>query len=155
MFKESAPLFLLSDDPIPAPLRPWVQHRHGVPLSKASVESQLSTWSSEPVSEHCWLVDGSAPGQWQACVRALRDTGWLEDLPWALWLPQAGARAANEAQAWEQGAVQVFDGEQGAALTHCVEALLQRLRFPHGRYDRAARLIDKASSTITTATAGC
>ena len=125
-------LFLLSDAPVPTLLRPWVRHCHGVRLSKASVPVQLKTWFSEPVAAHCWLVDGSEPGQWQACVHVLRDAGWLEELPWALWLPER-ARAGNESKAWEQGAVEVFDAGQGAALAPCMESLLQRLRSPHGQ----------------------
>jgi len=132
MNQESAALFLLSDAPIPVPLRPWVRRSHGARLLKASIPDQLKSWSSQPVSERCWLVDGSDPDQWQACVHALRDAGCLEDLPWALWLPESRARADNESKAWEQGAVEVFDGEQGTALAHCVDALLQRLRSPHG-----------------------
>ncbi|MDR3367532.1 diguanylate cyclase [Rhodoferax sp.] len=126
-------LFLLSDAPIPAPLRPWVRHRHGVRLSKASIPSQLETWFNEPDATHCWLVDGSTPEQWHACVQTLRDAGWLEELPWALWLPDPDTRVNNESKAWEQGAVEVFDAGQGAALAHCMESLLQRLRSPHGQ----------------------
>lgn len=95
--------------------------------------AQLKTWLSEPRLEHCWLVDGNQPGHWQTCVQALRDAGWLDELPWALWLPESGMRANHEFTAWEQGAVEVLDAGQGAALTHCIEALLQRLRSPHGQ----------------------
>lgn len=133
MRQDIAPLFLLSDAPIPATLRPWVQRRHGVRFSTPSDQEELKAWSSEPVLEHCWLVDGSESSQWQACVHDLRDAGWLEEMPWALWLPDADTRADNESKAWEQGAVEVFDGEQGAALAHCIEALLQRLRSHHGQ----------------------
>jgi PAS domain S-box-containing protein len=85
------------------------------------------------VAERCWLIDGSEPGQWQTCVQVLRGAGWLEELPWALWLPESRARAANESNAWEQGAVEVFDAGQGTALAHCIESLLQRLRSQHGQ----------------------
>lgn len=133
MSNKPAPLFLISDAPIPAPLRPWVRRSHEMRFLATSDDKELKNWSTEPAAEHCWLVDGSEPGQWQACVGAMRVAGWLEERPWALWLPEAGARAANEANAWEQGAVEVFDGDQGAALAHCIEALLQRLRSPHGQ----------------------
>ncbi|HEY8905313.1 MAG TPA: hypothetical protein VIM63_04660, partial [Rhodoferax sp.] len=117
--------FLLSDAPIPAPLRPWVRHCLGVRLSAASVPVELNTWLDEAAESHCWLVDGSVPGQWLTCVRTLRDAGWLEELPWALWLPESRARAENESIAWEQGAVEVFDADQGAVLAHCIESLMQ------------------------------
>jgi diguanylate cyclase (GGDEF)-like protein/PAS domain S-box-containing protein len=133
MSNESAALFLLSDAPIPVPLRPWVRRSHGVRLLAASALRQLKTWRSEPASEHCWLVDGSEPGQWQTCVCAMREAGWLDELPWALWLPEARCRTDDESNAWEQGAVEVFDAGQGVTLTHCIEALLQRLRSPHGQ----------------------
>lgn len=127
------PFFLLSDAPIPTPLRPWVRHCHGIQFSSAAVQTQLQTWLSEPAADHCWLVDGSEPGQWPACVEALRHAGWLEELPWALWLPEPRARADNESKAWEQGAAAVFDPGQGAALAQCIDALLQRLRSPYGQ----------------------
>lgn len=132
MLKESAPLFLLSDAPIPTTLHPWVSFSHGMEFLASSDQTLLKTWTSVPILGRCWLVDGSEPGQWQACVRSLREVGWLEDLPWALWLPEPCARAGSEVQAWDLGAVEVFDAGQGESLAHCIGALLQRLRSSHG-----------------------
>jgi diguanylate cyclase (GGDEF)-like protein/PAS domain S-box-containing protein len=63
----------------------------------------------------------------------MRVAGWLEGLPWALWLSQPGMRDLYAAVAWEQGATEVFDAGQGTGLADSVHALLQRLRSPHGQ----------------------
>ncbi len=139
MEKENA-FFLLSGGPIPAALRPWVSYSHGAYFSEASVPALLQQWLAQAPLGRCWLVDGSQPGQWQRCVAALRDAGWLDVLPWAMWLPEVCALEQVEALAWEQGAVDVLQAQAAGALPKRVEALLARLRSPHGQTARLQQM---------------
>ena len=150
MSQDPTPFFLLSDAPVPAALQAWVHSCHSLLLPPAPAGPALQEWMRVPELGHCWLVDGAELDAWRACVDALRGAGWLENLPWALWLPEPGMRDGNASLAWEQGAVEVFDAGQGADLVQDIQVLLQRLRSPHGqaaqlRRDRAEQKALRAS----------
>jgi diguanylate cyclase (GGDEF)-like protein/PAS domain S-box-containing protein len=50
------------------------------------------------------------------------------------------ARAAIQEMAWEEGAVEIIDEDEGHAFSHRVAALLQRLRSPHGPFAQLRRV---------------
>ncbi|SDO89749.1 PAS domain S-box-containing protein/diguanylate cyclase (GGDEF) domain-containing protein [Rhodoferax sp. OV413] len=150
MSQDPTPFFLLSDAPVPAALQAWVGSRHSLSLPALPADPAVQEWMRVAELGHCWLVDGRDAHAWRSCVAALRSAGWLDGLPWALWLPEPGLRDSQASMAWEQGAVEVFDAAQGEALANSVHALLQRLRSPHGqaaqlRRDRAEQKALRAS----------
>jgi len=138
--KKNSPFFLLSGNPVPAVLRPWVRNCHGESFSKAAASAFLPEWLEQQPVGRCWLIDGSQQGQWQPCVAALRQAGWLDVLPWAMWLPSDCDLEPVQALAWEQGAIDVLQAETADAFAQRVEALLARLRSPHGQTARLQQM---------------
>jgi diguanylate cyclase (GGDEF)-like protein/PAS domain S-box-containing protein len=124
--------FLLGGEPVPAALRPWVRDYYRASFSESSDPAPLRDWLGQPALGRCWLIDGGEPCRWQHFVAALRKGGWLDVLHWAMWLPTANGSAQQQDLAWEQGAIEVLKAEEADALPQHIEALIQRLRSPHG-----------------------
>jgi diguanylate cyclase (GGDEF)-like protein/PAS domain S-box-containing protein len=138
--KIDAVFFLISANPVPTALQPWVGNFHIGDASNLSVSALVRQWLELASPGRCWLVDGSETEHWQDHVTALHKAGALDVLPWALWLPAACASAPVPATAWEQGAVQVLREEAADALSQHIYALLARLRSPFGQTSRLQQM---------------
>lgn len=127
-----AGLFLLSTQPDPATGLPQLKQLSFVDLRRDRIRGKLMCQIDQRVADYCWLVVGDALGHWLKTLEALRNGGFLDTLPWALWLGEGTERSDVQRLAWDQGALEIIDWNDGSSLTHSIESLCQRLRSPNG-----------------------
>ena len=101
-------------------------------LQMDSVRAELRSQIDQGSEDLCWLVVGDPPGQWLETVETLRDGGFLDTLPWALWLGEESKRSDVQRLAWDQGALEIIDCGDASSFAHHIESLCQRLRAPTG-----------------------
>lgn len=133
-------LFLLGDDLDGVLAAPRLQRVRLVELSVDAVRHDIMGQSARVRHARCWLVVGDPHRHWMQCVTALRDHGWLEHMPWALWVRPQLARSDIEDLAWEQGAADVIEWGDGSGFRQRIAALQQRLQSPHGLFARLHRV---------------
>ncbi len=132
-------LFLLGAESGGVSAQPYLQRVRVAELSDACVRADLMCRLAHVMYAHCWLVEGDACGHWQECVTALRDGGWLEQMPWALWLRPQVERSGIQDAAWAQGALEIIDRDSGRRFRDRIASLRQRLRSPHGPFAQLHR----------------
>ena len=101
-------------------------------LQVDSVRAELRSQTDQGSEDLCWLLVGDASGQWLKTVEVLRDGGFLDTLPWALWLDEGSKRSHVQRLAWDQGALDIIDCDDGSSFAQCIESLCQRLRAATG-----------------------
>lgn len=135
-----AGIFLLGPGPEGAMAQPCLEPVCASELADEGVRAELLQRTARAMHPHCWLVVGDAHSQWRECVTTLRSHGLLDQMPWALWLRERLARAAIQDAAWEEGAVEILDEDDGNALSHRIASLCKRLRSPHGPFTQLRRV---------------
>jgi diguanylate cyclase (GGDEF)-like protein/PAS domain S-box-containing protein len=146
-----AGIFLLGNEPHAASMQPWLAGGQPAELSDGLSRQELKHRLNRVTDAHCWLVSGDACGHWLECVASLRESGLLDQMPWALCLQAGVVRSDIQDLAWEQGAVEIIDWDEGDGFVRRIESLRKRLGSPHGPFAhlRRVRLVhDAMRSTL-------
>lgn len=133
-------LFLLGDESGEVAARPRLQAFGVADLSDAGLRADLACRLGPAMHAHCWLVVGDAGGRWRESLAALRDGGWLEQMPWALGLSPQSDREDLRDEAWEQGALEIMEWDTAGGSPERLASLCRRLRSPHAPFAQLRRI---------------